>query len=324
MTASRPTIERAAWGPQGPQRQVLQVEECPCHAIGGGSERRIEGHRDLLRSASTMRRSALRSNTRLAAGLFMLPAPPVAVERFLEFFATSRTGGRGRPYGRAVGRFLSWCAACGLGLRPIAPLHVAAYLRTHPGSPPTVKQHLAAIRVLCDWRVHQVLPVNPAAAVRGPKHWTEARGDQAGDAGTDAGRDAIAARQGSIRGQRHDVPARHRAEAAIQAYLVAGGIEDAKAPLFQSVDRSRCLSGRPLARRGGAVDDQAPWGGRGVCRRRRAATRSGRRASRRICRTGGRSTTRNRLPCTHRRGRRSCTIGRRTRSRSIEIERIVI
>ena len=35
----------------------------------------------------------------------------------------------------------------------------------------TVKQHLAAIRALCDWLVvHQVLAVNPAAAVRGPKH----------------------------------------------------------------------------------------------------------------------------------------------------------
>ncbi len=39
------------------------------------------------------------------------------------------------------------------------------------GSAPTVKRHLAAIRVLCDWLViHQVLPANPAAAVRGPKH----------------------------------------------------------------------------------------------------------------------------------------------------------
>jgi site-specific recombinase XerC len=35
----------------------------------------------------------------------------------------------------------------------------------------TVKQHLAAIRVLCDWRVvSQILQSNPAAAVRGPKH----------------------------------------------------------------------------------------------------------------------------------------------------------
>ena len=45
---------------------------------------------------------------------------------------------------------------------------VAGFL---PGSAPTVKQHLAAIRMLGDWLVvSQVLPVNPAAAVRGPKH----------------------------------------------------------------------------------------------------------------------------------------------------------
>ena len=74
-------------------------------------------------------------------------------------------------YGRAVGQFLTWCAARGLALTAVAPLHVAAYIRTHPGSAPTVKQHLAAIRMLGDWLVvSQVLPVNPAAAVRGPKH----------------------------------------------------------------------------------------------------------------------------------------------------------
>ena len=43
--------------------------------------------------------------------------------------------------------------------------------RSNPGSAPTVKQHLAAIRMLGDWLVvSQVLPVNPAAAVRGSKH----------------------------------------------------------------------------------------------------------------------------------------------------------
>ena len=48
---------------------------------------------------------------------------------------------------------------------------MAAYIRTHPGSVPTVKQHLAALRMLGDWLVvSQVLPVNPAAAVRGPTH----------------------------------------------------------------------------------------------------------------------------------------------------------
>ena len=34
------------------------------------------------------------------------------------------------------------------GCGEVSPLHVAAYIRTHPGSVPTVKQHLAAIRML--------------------------------------------------------------------------------------------------------------------------------------------------------------------------------
>src|SRR3954466_11260578 len=38
-------------------------------------------------------------------------------------------------------------------------------------SKPTVKQHLAAIRMLFDWLVTgQVMPTNPAHSVRGPKH----------------------------------------------------------------------------------------------------------------------------------------------------------
>ena len=102
----------------------------------------------------------------------IVDAGPDAVARFLEFFAGRIANERTRAaYGRAVGQFLAWCEARGLGLDTVSPLHVAAYIRTHPGSVPTVKQHLAAIRVLCDWLVvSQVLPVNPAAAVRGPKH----------------------------------------------------------------------------------------------------------------------------------------------------------
>jgi integrase len=38
-------------------------------------------------------------------------------------------------------------------------------------SAPSVKQQLAAVRMLCDWLViGQVLPANPATSVRGPKH----------------------------------------------------------------------------------------------------------------------------------------------------------
>ena len=102
----------------------------------------------------------------------IVDAGPDAVQRFLEFFAGRIANARTRAaYGRGVGQFLAWCEARGLGLESVSPLHVAAYIRTHPGSVPTVKQHLAAIRMLCDWLVvSQVLPVNPAAAVRGPKH----------------------------------------------------------------------------------------------------------------------------------------------------------
>ena len=81
--------------------------------------------------------------------------------RFLEFFAGRIANARTRAaYGRAVGQFLGWCEARGLRLGDVSPLHVAAYIRTHPGSVPTVKQHLAAIRMLGDWLVvNQVLPV---------------------------------------------------------------------------------------------------------------------------------------------------------------------
>ena len=54
------------------------------------------------------------------------------------------------------------------------PVHVAAWVEglSQGGlSAPTVKQHLAAVRMLFDWLVvGQVVPHNPAAAVRGPKH----------------------------------------------------------------------------------------------------------------------------------------------------------
>jgi site-specific recombinase XerC len=40
-----------------------------------------------------------------------------------------------------------------------------------PGSKPTIKQKLAAIRMLYDFLViRQLVPVNPTASVRGPKY----------------------------------------------------------------------------------------------------------------------------------------------------------
>ncbi len=52
-------------------------------------------------------------------------------------------------------------------------MHIAAYIEQlgTVASKPTVKQHLAAIRMLFDWLVTgQVVPFNPAFSVRGPKH----------------------------------------------------------------------------------------------------------------------------------------------------------
>jgi site-specific recombinase XerC len=47
--------------------------------------------------------------------------------------------------------------------------YIETVTRTH--SAPTAKQKLAAIRMLFDWLVTgQIVPTNPAASVRGPKH----------------------------------------------------------------------------------------------------------------------------------------------------------
>jgi integrase/recombinase XerD len=95
-----------------------------------------------------------------------------ASRRFVEFFtANIRNKNTRMAYMRALGPFLGWCEGRGLALGEIQPVHVAAYVEQHPGSKPTVKQHLAAIRMLFDWLViGQVVPVNPAASVRGPKY----------------------------------------------------------------------------------------------------------------------------------------------------------
>ena len=57
-------------------------------------------------------------------------------------------------------------------LADIEPIHVAAYVGAlqATNAKPTVKLHLAAVRMLFDSLVvGQVLAINPAHAVRGPK-----------------------------------------------------------------------------------------------------------------------------------------------------------
>jgi site-specific recombinase XerD len=93
--------------------------------------------------------------------------------RFLEFFAAQiRNPHTRRAYARAVGEFLTWCEDVG-PLAAVQPLHVATWIEglIHQVSAPSVKQQLAAIRHLFDWLVTgQIMPVNPAASVRGPRH----------------------------------------------------------------------------------------------------------------------------------------------------------
>ncbi|MBV8103198.1 MAG: tyrosine-type recombinase/integrase [Hyphomicrobiales bacterium] len=98
-----------------------------------------------------------------------------AQTRFWEFFVSNiRNPNTRRAYGRAIGQFLAWCEHNGIGsIIDIEPLHVGAYIEalTRSHSAPTVKQRLAAIRTLFDWLVTgQIVPANPAASVRGPKH----------------------------------------------------------------------------------------------------------------------------------------------------------
>jgi hypothetical protein len=55
----------------------------------------------------------------------------------------------------------------------IRPVDVGRYIeaRQQTHSAPDVKQQLAAVRMLFDWLIiGQIVPLNPAAAVRGPKH----------------------------------------------------------------------------------------------------------------------------------------------------------
>jgi site-specific recombinase XerD len=94
--------------------------------------------------------------------------------RYVEFFtANIRSPHTRRAYARACGRFFSWCEHRGLELPTIRSVDVAAWVEElgEKHGAPGVKQQLAAVRMLFDWLVTgQVVPTNPAAAVRGPKY----------------------------------------------------------------------------------------------------------------------------------------------------------
>jgi site-specific recombinase XerD len=111
----------------------------------------------------------------MAVPAIVAGASDTAARRFLEFFAaTVRNKNTRMAYYRAVTDFFAWVDRRRIGqLVDIEPLHVAAYVEALGArmAKPTVKQHLAAIRMGFDWLLTGgVLTVNPAHAVRGPKH----------------------------------------------------------------------------------------------------------------------------------------------------------
>src|SRR5258708_17736846 len=109
-----------------------------------------------------------------------LPAPLFAptrkaARRFLEFFTAQINNAHTRPaYLNATRRFAEWCASKDIHeLAQVEPFHVAAFVHDlqEELSPPSVKQHLAAIRMLFDWLVTgHVIDSNPAHSLRGPRY----------------------------------------------------------------------------------------------------------------------------------------------------------
>lgn len=221
-----------------------------------------------------------------------------AQRRFLEFFtATIRNPNTRTAYGRATRDFFLWCEMHGIrDLDTIEPVMVATYIEQMSGkrSAPTVKQHLAALRMLFDWLVTgQVIPANPAHSVRGPSHVVkrgktpvlsveETRhllgGIDTGDVVGLRDRALIAvmvysfARVSAVTGmkvrdyysqgrrawlrlhekggKRHEVPAHHKAEEYLDAYIAAAGIaEEKNSPLFRTTrGKTRVLTAVEMAR----------------------------------------------------------------------------
>src|SRR3954453_21862751 len=99
-----------------------------------------------------MSRDLATSSGRLPA-LFSPDA--VTARRVLEFFTANISNPNTRKaYARAAREFAEWAAAHGIGsLRDVQPIHVAAHIQQlqHSMAVPSVKVHLAAIRMLFDW-----------------------------------------------------------------------------------------------------------------------------------------------------------------------------
>ena len=130
-------------------------------------------------SRTSARKSRFQRGLRRCSPISTIPplltaAGTKAVKRYMEFFAAHiRNRNTRHTYRRGVDDFLAWCDDRRLSLKDIEPIAVAAYVE-YLGtvySKPTVKLHLAALRMFLDWPVlGQVIATNPAASVRGPRY----------------------------------------------------------------------------------------------------------------------------------------------------------
>ena len=240
---------------------------------------------------------ALPSASRLTVPAILASAGEDAVTRFAEYFAAQiRNPHTRRAYFRNAMQFLSWCEGLGIhALKDIRPMTVAAYIeglgKTH--AKPTVKQHLATIRMLFDWLVTgQIVPTNPAHAVRGPKH-VVSKGKtpvlsaeetrtlfesiepinvvDLRDRAVISAMFFTFARVGAVLGmavedyypqgkrmwlrlqekggKQHEMPAHHKLEEFLDAYVDAAGIAaERRGPLFRTATRrGEALTGSPMS-----------------------------------------------------------------------------
>ena len=159
----------------------LALERMDPAAMLRGNGAKLPGRRATARGRSSRR--LIEDMNQLVSLPLPSPVPALvaaagdsARTRFLEFFAANiRNPHTRRAYSRAVAEFLAWCArrrrAVARACRSRCMSRRGSRAQTGGLSAPSVKQRLAAIRHLFDWLVvGQIVPVNPAASVRGPQH----------------------------------------------------------------------------------------------------------------------------------------------------------
>jgi site-specific recombinase XerD len=222
---------------------------------------------------------------------------PEASERFFTFFTDNiRNPNTREAYLRNARRFFRWCEDRQLTLKDIRSFHVSAYIEELllTLDAPSVKQHLATIRMLFDWLIlGHIVTINPAQAVRGPKHVVK-KGktpvlseDEARDLlESIKGEDLVSLRDRALiavclyslarieaalgmdvedyypqgkrwwfrlhekGGKRHDMPAHHKAEDYVDAYLKAAKLWDKKKePIFRAaLGKTKQLSPERMTR----------------------------------------------------------------------------